>query len=293
MGHTLKNKDIALYIDFPLEHYSFSRFDWTGKITSVKFKDKLITTVENLKGVYEGLLGKGLYNEFGIDAALGFEEAEIGEWFHKIGVGLLKKQDRQYEFHKPYAIKPAVFEYTTTKKSVIIQCISANVHGYSYELHKKISILNNGFSIHYRLKNTGSKTIQTNEYTHNFMALDPSQIRHYYTLKFPFELQQDLFDEHVNPEAAVGIGKKEFSFMNAPKEQFFFSNLSGGKKVEASWELHQHQLGIGVRERTDFQTNKINLWGWGHVISPELFHEISIVPGSSTEWTRHYELFEL
>jgi hypothetical protein len=36
--------------------------------------------------------GKGFYNEFGMDTALGFEEAAIGGWFHKIGVGLLKKK---------------------------------------------------------------------------------------------------------------------------------------------------------------------------------------------------------
>jgi len=293
MGHTLKNEDIAIHIDYPLEHYGFSRFDWTGKITSVKFKDRLITTVENPKEVNENAFGKGYYNEFGINTALGYEEAKVGDWFHKIGIGLLKKEATEYEFHKSYEIKPAVFQYITTKKSIAIQCISATANGYSYELHKKISLVKNGFSIHYVLKNTGSKMIHTDEYVHNFIAVDNTPISHHYALKFPFVLQQDLFGEHVNPDTAVLIGEKQFTFVNSPKEQFFFSNLSGGKKVEAKWELHHRKLGFGILERADFQTNKINLWGWGHVISPELFHEISIVPGESSEWTRNYELFEL
>lgn len=47
---------------------------------------------------------KGLYNEFGIENALGFEETEIGDWFHKIGVGLLKKDSNTYSLNNEYEI---------------------------------------------------------------------------------------------------------------------------------------------------------------------------------------------
>ena len=100
MSHTLKNKNLEIHIDLPNENYKFSRFDWTGKITKISFQNILISTKEKLDFDSENFFGKGFYNEFGIDNALGFEEAKIGEWFHKIGIGLLKKSTDQYFFMK-------------------------------------------------------------------------------------------------------------------------------------------------------------------------------------------------
>ena len=48
----------------------------------------------------ENNFGKGFTTEFGIDNALGFYEAKKGEWFHKIGVGVLKKRAMNIYFIK-------------------------------------------------------------------------------------------------------------------------------------------------------------------------------------------------
>ena len=48
MTHILKNKNLEIQIDNPLENYNFSRFDWTGKIVSVKYKDILVSSLEKL-----------------------------------------------------------------------------------------------------------------------------------------------------------------------------------------------------------------------------------------------------
>ena len=114
-----------------------------------------------------------------------------------------------------------------------------------------------------------------------------------YCLNFPFELKPELFDETVNSELAVAIGENGIKFNSTPNEQFFFSNLSGGERVSAAWELINLKSKIGIRENASFQTNTINLWGWKHVISPELFFDIRIAPGESTEWIRKYELFDI
>lgn len=293
MGHLLKNKNLEIQIDFPLENYNFSRFDWTGKITGVKFKNISLSSVEDPNCQNEDFFGKGFYNEFGIDTALGFDDAEIGEWFHKIGVGVLKKEDSQYAFNKPYEIKPAKFQINVNEDSVLISCISTSVNGYSYELQKEIEIQETGFAIKYYLKNTGEKVIHTDEYVHNFVALNNSFIGENNNLNFSFELKPEFFGEIVNTELAVIIGKNRIHFNSPPNEQFFFSNLSGGKSVEAAWELINQKTKIGIRENANFQTNKVNLWGWKHVISPELFLDINIAPGESTEWIRNYEVFHV
>ena len=293
MTHILKKKNLEIQIDFPLKNYNFSRFDWTGKIVDVKFKNISFASIEDPQCQNENYFGKGFYNEFGIDTALGFEETKIGGWFHKIGVGLLKKEDSNYAFNKQYEIRPAKFQTKTSATSVLIKCVSAAINGYSYELHKEIGVQETSFTIKYNLKNTGDKIINTNEYVHNFVSINNDLVGENYYLNFPFELKPELFDETVNSEMAVAIGSNSIEFKNIPNEQFFFSNLSGGEMVSASWELINLNSKIGIRENASFQTNKVNLWGWRHVISPESCIALSIAPGVSKEWTRQYELFDI
>ena len=50
---------------------------------------------------------------------------------------------------------------------------------------------------------------------------------------------------------------------------------------------------IGISETGSFQTNKVNLWGWEHVISPELFFNIFIKSGQSIEWYRTYNVYKV
>ena len=292
MAHILKNEQLEVHIDLPGENYNFSRFDWTGKIIKVTYKNIDFAGIERTDCDNEHHFGKGLYNEFGIDTALGFNEAEIGGWFHKIGVGLLKKEDDDYLFNKNYEIKPAEFKITTQSNKIVITCTSATMNGYSYILKKEIALHATHFTITYYLQNTGEKDISTDEYVHNFMAINNDLIGENYILKFPFQLKPQLFGDTVNPEQKVAIGKSAIKFNSTPNEQFFFSNLSGTKKVAATWKLIHLKSTIGISETGSFQTNKVNLWGWKHVISPELFYTIHITPGQSTSWTRTYMIFK-
>ncbi len=293
MTHILKNKNLEIHIDTPYENYNFSRFDWTGKIVEVKFRNIILSGVENTECQNENYFGKGFYNEFGIDTALGFDEADIGGWFHKIGVGLLKKDDNKYLFDKNYEIEPAEFKIISKPNSLTISCKSKIINGYSYLLRKEIDLHNSSFTIKYFLQNTGEKDIITNEYVHNFTAINNDLIGPNYVLKFPFQIKPYLFDETVNPELKVDIGLNKIKFNSSPKEQFFFSNLSGNKKVNAKWELENVASNIGISESCSFQTKKVNLWGWRHVISPELFFNIFIKPGKSAEWSRNYKVYKL
>lgn len=293
MTHILKNDTIEIQIDFPLENYNFSRFDWTGKIASVKYKNNYISGVEKLNDEDDTKSGKGFYNEFGFKTPIGYAETKIGDWFHKIGVGLLKKEYEDYLIGRKYEIQPADFIVSTNPNSIIISCKSASVNGYSYVLKKEIRLVESGFVINYYLKNTGEKTIITDEYNHNFMAINKEFIGSDYILKFPFDIKPELFEENVNLEGKVEIGQKEIGFNNTPNKQFFFSNLSGDENIEASWELINTKNKIGISETGNFKTTKVNVWGWKHVISPELYFDIIIEPGKELEWSRTYTLFEI
>lgn len=292
MTHILKNKNLEVHIDLPLSNYQLSRFDWTGKITVVKFKSIPVSGVERTDAVDANNFGSGFYNEFGIEMPVGFDEIKEGEWFTKIGVGVLKKESGQYSFSKAYEIQPANFTISTKPHKITIECKSENCNGYSYVLRKEIELLESSFVIHYYLHNTGDKAISTNEYCHNFLAINKELIGSQYILKFPFDIKPELFGATVNPEEKVVLGQHEITFKNTPDEQFFFSNLSGDENVDAHWELINTKSKIGISETGSFTTNKVNLWGWKHVISPELFYEIQLKPGEETEWSRTYNIFE-
>ena len=293
MPHLLKNENLEIRIDLPYEQYQLSRFDWTGKIVDLKYKGKLLSGVELVNKDESSNFGKGFYNEFGINSPVGFDDIKTGDWFHKIGIGLLKKEEQQYNFNKAYEIEAAQFDVTSDSNKIQMTCNSKNHNGYAYLLEKEIELLENGFEIRYFLKNKGNKPIITNEYSHNFLAIDRAVINRDYLLKFPFQIKPDLFEETVNPEKLVKIGQKEIHFRGTPRSPFFFSNMSGGKTVQAKWSLENHKSKIGISESGSFQTNAVNLWGCGHVISPELFFNINIQPGQSTAWTRSYTVYEL
>ncbi len=289
----LKNENIEIKIDTPLENYNFSRFDWTGKIISVKYKGITVSGIESTNDKQENRIGKGFYNEFGIERPLAYNEVKDGEYFPKIGIGVLKKNGANYDFRKEYEIEPAKFNVSTKSNRVIIECKAENVIGYSYILKKEIELTESGFIIHYQLKNTGIKTIVTDEYTHNFISINNQLIGRDYILRFPFILDHQKFNASVNPENMVEFTQDKVLFSSTPNEQFFFGNLTGDNDVNATWELINTKTKIGISETGSFTTNKVNLWGWKHVISPELYIEISVEPGQSQVWTRTYKIFEI
>lgn len=293
MNRVLKNENIELCIDDPIGEYNFSRFDWTGKITSLKYKGVLLTSSEKPKGQFDNIHGRGFYNEFGINAAIGFDDIAQEECFLKIGIGQLQKQGETYDFSHDYRIEPANFQIKQLKNSVLIVCNSVYSKDYSYKLSKEIQLLERGFKINYHLQNNGQKRIKTNEYCHNFVAIDSDQIGPNYELNFHFGLDDQRFDKIVNVERKVSISRNKITFTDSPKEQFFFGNLAGGQEVGAYWELINFKKKIGISETGSFKTNKVNLWGWKHVVCPELFVDIDLAPAESMIWSRTYFIFDV
>lgn len=290
MAHLLKNKNLEVHIDLPTENYQLFRFDWTGKITTVIYQGRSVVGREVADLAPNTFCGKGFYNEFGINSPLGYEEAELGSWFHKIGIGLLRKEEEQYDFNRAYEIRPAEFTVAGLTDGIRMECRSAYFNGYSYRLEKNIQLLESGFRISYCLENTGQKTIATEEYNHNFLALDQESIGRNYLLQFPFQIKPVLFGETVNPEQLVTIGSQDITFKGTPRQAFFFSNLSGGVTADAHWKLVHTKHKIEISETGNFPTHSVNLWGMGHVISPELFIDIVVKPGQIKEWSRTYRI---
>ncbi len=293
MPYLLQNKQLSIHLDLPFEGYASSRFDQTGKISRVYFHGVELTGSELGEHNKISNNGRGFYNEFGIDKALGFEEANEGEYFHKIGVGLLKKTGSTYNFNTPYAIQKAKFSQQLEAHKAVFYCSAPLAQGYAYSLSKEITLNNNGFSAQYRLENTGEKTIVSDEYNHNFIALPAHHSQPNLRLNFSFDLEPEHFIENVNPDGAIAFHADTMHVQHPARKPFFFSGLPNGKSVSAQWEMQLLEKGIGIKEYGNFKTSKINVWGWSHVLSPELFFTFQIAPGKAVHWSRTWEFFQV
>jgi len=290
----LKNNIIELEIQQPGECYKNARFDWTGQIVQITFGGKTFCTNETQNPDELNILGRGLYNEFGIDEAVGYKDCTVGDKFLKIGVGWLIKDSKEaYNFFKTYQIDPAETQTFTTNDSVTYISQVKPYRGYGYKLTKKIELAEATFCIKYSLQNTGEKTIITNEYMHNFLSINNNKIDGNYSLKFPFQLSKAGFGEFVNPNEVLSLETNTITWKENPTNQFFISNLQISGLNNAFWVLEHAKEEIGIKESTNFQILRINLWGSKHVVSPEIFYEINLLPDDTENWERHYQLFSV
>ncbi len=295
MPVSIENDSLRLHIYLPGEKYRGSRFDWTGQIAQITLNGKhTFCTVESLEKPGPANPGEGLFNEFGIDIPVGYDDCPVGEQFPKLGIGLLTRQDTApYFFYNNYPVSPARFSQKVEKQRAEFVCAARLNRGYAYTLKKNITLRRDGFVIGYELINRGTREIATNEYVHNFLSLNNRLIDGRYALHFSFPLDPENFAEVVNPQNVVSFGKDTVSWQSRTHEQFFFSFVNTRYNKNIAWTLEHRDEGIGIRESVDFSIARLNLWGWGHVVGPEIFYQFHLPPDQKVRWQRNYTVYEL
>jgi hypothetical protein len=282
----LKNNRICVEIARPGSIYQGSRFDWTGWIINVTLDGKHTFTAHESEHSGVGSGGSGLCNEFGLLTPLGYDDCAPGEAFPKIGVGLLTKPDENgYNFMRSYAIQQFPMEVNRTAHSVVFEVKPHNCRGYEFTLKKTLSIEENRLYIHYDLHNSGQILLQTEEYNHNFVALDGKPIGSGYVLRLPFEV-----DAEVLPKEITGEGQ-ELRWTSTPQEAFYCKFTELPNKSKNKWTLIHEQSGVGMQETLHTRLNYFALWGQSHVVCPEMFTNISLPPNESMQWAREYCFF--
>ena len=295
MPITLLNNTIQLEINEPGENYRGSRFDWTGQITQILYKNKhTFCTNETTRPEELNILGRGLYNEFGIDAPVDYLDCPLGGKFHKIGVGLLtRKTGEPYDFFTSYEVAPAEFTIQKMQDTVSFEVNAKPERGYCYKLLKTITLSESSFIIRYELTNTGEQSITTNEYVHNFLAINHKPIDANCQLKFPFVLNPQTFGAVVNSKQEVYFDGNSMRWNKPATETYYFSHVNPPDMKTGSWILENQLDKIEIRESVNFNLLRINVWGTVHVVSPEIFYPIDLLPGASCNWERKYEIIEL
>ncbi|WP_342565201.1 hypothetical protein NST84_08705 [Paenibacillus sp. FSL R7-0345] len=292
MAHQLSNGILTVDIAEPGD-YKGTRFDWTGFITQVTLEEGMHTfcVPESLQAGH-GSGGIGLCNEFGISRPIGYAEAAAGEWFPKPGVGLLQKlAEVPYDFFGTYPLISSQITVDSSREEIVYKVESAECRGYSFLLTKRISLDGDRLTIAYSLENTGTKPLHTEEYNHNFIGINRAPAGEEYELRLPGEA---VIHE---PESSYTSGLLRVSgdriSWNARPDRPFYCRLGGSKKENAQWywELVHKPSGAGMRESGSFTPERMALWGERHVISAEVFADISILPRHSKDWSRSYQFF--
>jgi hypothetical protein len=290
--HTLKesfkigSSRLSVEIAHPGGIYRGSRFDWTGFITQVTLDGLHTFCVPEQYEPGKGSGGIGLCNEFGIDTPVGYEEAKPGDRFPKIGIGLLtRKSEAPYNFFEPYAVDPYPFTVSYDGESAKFIAQPVDCRGYAVRLTKIVCVRDNHITIDYKLENTGSKTIVTNEYCHNFAGIDRHVMGKDYCLSFPYKIR-------VNRTAGSFTSHDDRILWEETPDRDFYGIIEREPGNEPyQWQLLHVPSGVGMREISRLPVSKFAVWGSTHVVSPELFVKIVLKPGELQTWTREYEFF--
>ena len=195
-SHQITNGDIIATVYLPDAKngfYTTTRFDWSGTVASLKYKghDYYGVWFSRIADIYDfGYEGPnkdiisadftamvGPAEEFG---ALGYADVPAGGLFVKPGIGVLRRDEGNYNHSRPYPIaNGGKWDVKKAPNSVeFIHTLSEPSIGYGY-VYTKVVRLTPGkpqMTISHVMKNTGSKPIITNVYNHNFTTIDKQTV---------------------------------------------------------------------------------------------------------------------
>ena len=291
---TISNDDVKMKVYLPDAEkglYRATRFDWSGVIGSVKYKgheyfgywksthDPLFH--EDLPGPVEGYIKPGL----------GYDEAEPGGEYVRIGVGVIEKPDEAaYSFSNTHKILDHG-KWTVEHGSDWIlfrQKLHSNI-GYSYLYEKLIRLKSDGFTLQHKLQNVGEKAIETDQFNHNFFMIDGEPSGTAFSISFPYP----VFTED-DTRGFVEIRDKKIHFIrDLQEEDSFFLLLQGYGKEVADHQItvQNHKSGAGVTYSIDKPLHRMAFWSCRTTLCPENFIWLSVKPGDQEEWTSEYTLF--
>jgi hypothetical protein len=313
----LKSDRLTVEIAKPGTHYNGTRFDWSGFITQVTLDEKHTFCMSESLRPGKGTGGSGLCNEFGIEKPIGYDDAQVGEAFPKLGVGLLKRPDGDpYRFARPYEIVnefPILYDARTEQADFYVEPIACR--GYAARLKKTISVAGVELTIAYQLENVGERDIVTHEYCHNFLRIDDHLIGPEYVLRLPYPIKLERLGRQfggmlprwlrmIMPKAwlakiggmayqrmlsILSIIKNEIHWTGTPERAFYCRLQDFHQTDQAQWTLVHIPSGLQVQEYDDFEPGRVAVWGEAHVVSAEVFIDIDLKPGQTLNWRRRYQ----
>jgi hypothetical protein len=168
--------------------------------------------------------------------------------------------------------------------------------GWGYHYTKRIALRNDppGFVIDHLLSNTGERTIETDQYNHNFFMIDGQATGPDFTVEFPFEitLTEGLRDaQHVlrTEGNQVNFNHRFSPGGSAWVELFGYSTDAD----DHQFRVYNEKTGAGVLVTVDRPVHRMTFWATQSTLCPENFLYLKIEPGEEEQWRSDYALLTL
>jgi hypothetical protein len=278
-------------------YYQGTRFDWSGQVASLEYKGHNWFGQWNPAPydpkLHDAIMGP--VEEFRTNGAgLGFDEAKPGESFIRIGVGSVRRPDlNPYQTFRSYDIVDPG-KWTVKRHADRIEFTqSLKLGGYAYVYRKTLRLVKGKpvLQIEHSLRNTGVKTIQTEQYNHNFFVMDGKPTGPDATVTFAFapRATQDL------KGLAEIQGRKLVYLKELAPGQSTFTQIEGFGKTAADYDLRlEHRAaGIGVHITGDQPIVKLVYWSIRSTFCPEPYISLTVEPGREARWKYTYEFYTL
>lgn len=293
-------------------YYRGTRFDWSGVISSLEYQghnyygpwfDRVDPQVHDYR--YEGAeivasLCSGIsgpVEEFQTHGtALGWDEAKAGGTFIKIGVGVLRKDNADYDFVKLYQIvDPGKWTVEKHRDSIeFTQELSDPASGYGYLYRKTLRLVEGKpeMVLEHSLKNTGRRTIQSTVYNHNFLVLDKQPPGPDFEISVPFAIQSP----HPPSPNLAEIRGTRFVYLKALSNEDVVETALlgfGDSPKDNEIRIENRKTGAGMRITGDHPLSHLNLWSIRTVLALEPFISMTIDPGREFTWKMSYQYHTL
>jgi hypothetical protein len=275
-------------------YYQGTRFDWSGNMPSLKFAghEYFGQWFSNYSPEIHDVI-MGPVEEF---TALDYDQTHPDESFVKIGVGTLKKpDDKAYSFARYYQVVNQGQWTVKSKPDQVVFTHELNDKLYSYRYEKTVQLIKDKpeMVLTHTLKNTGTKTIETSVYDHNFFVIDDQPIGPGYSITVPFAIQGT--GQGIGELAEIKGNQILFLRNVHNGENVFCSPLEGFSSSPKDYEfrIENKTVGAGVKITCDQPILKLNFWCCSTTLCPEPYILVKVEPGKEFTWKIHYEFYTL
>jgi hypothetical protein len=286
-----KYVEMKLYLPDPdIGYYRATRFDWSGIIYSLEYKGHQY--FGEWKKTHDPFFHEDLTGpvEAYINPGLGYSEAEIGGEFIRIGVGAVKKTDEEYIWNKTYEILDhGQWKVEHRKDWIQFRHVLDRESGWRYTYTKRIELMDDepGFSIIHTLKNRGTKTIETDQFNHNFFVMDQEMTGPGFQVEFPFPIssEQDTSD-------LVKLEQNKLMFTEKLEGTVWMVLTGYGPAIaDHQFSLINTNTHAGVLVNVNKPLHRVVFWASSTTLCPENSVYIQLAPGEEETWVSEYRLF--
>jgi len=222
----------------------------------------------------------------------GYDEAGNGGRFLKLGVGVMKRDARAYDFVHSYPIvnEGARGESHTANSVRLTHRVADRESGFGYSYVKTVRLVPGKaqMTIVHVLTNTGKRDIVSDVYCHNFLTLSPGDEN--VAITAPFDLKAG----RAFAAGSAAVEGKTLRYLRAVKEgESVTSPITGfsDKVSDYDFTVKNTATGFGQRIRADQPVARINFWSIRTNVSWEPYIAISLKPGQTKRWTYTYDYF--